>query len=132
MLILSLLGYTVSKSTKESFATTTDATKTDATKTDATKTTATTATTAAAATDTASADSILQTFYILLIVYIVLVFVYSYGAAKLSWGYNYYVGNSWGISFFYSFLAFIFSEFYYPLYAYLLNPIYNIRKLRNS
>ena len=36
-------------------------------------------------------------------------FLYSYGAAKLSWNYNIYVGNSSGAAFVNSILAFMFS-----------------------
>jgi hypothetical protein len=50
-------------------------------------------------------------------------FLYSYGAAKLSWNYNIHVGNSSGAAFTNSILAFIFSTYYYPLYALLLSPI---------
>ena len=62
---------------------------------------------------------------ILLIVILVLAlfFLYSYGAAKLSWNYNMYVGNSTGAAFFNSILAFLFSNFYYPFYAFLLSPV---------
>ena len=50
-------------------------------------------------------------------------FLYSYGAAKLSWNYNIYVGNSSGAAFVNSILAFMFSTYYYPMYALLLSPI---------
>ena len=50
-------------------------------------------------------------------------FLYSYGAAKLSWNYNIHVGNSSGAAFVNSILAFIFSTYYYPMYALLLSPI---------
>lgn len=46
----------------------------------------------------------------------------SFGAARLSWCYNMYIGNSTGISAVYAFLAFMFSGFYYPFYAWFLNP----------
>ena len=67
-------------------------------------------------------------FWIILATIIILGFIWSYGAARLSWGYNQYIGNGWGTSFTFSFLAFIFSDFYYPFYAYFLNPINNIKK----
>ena len=54
---------------------------------------------------------------------ILLGFLYSYGAAKLSYNYNIYLGNSQGAAFMNSILAFIFSNFYYPLYALVLSPI---------
>jgi hypothetical protein len=79
-----------------------------------------------------TSDNIAQTFLILTIIYVIIIFIYSYGAAKLSWGYNYYLGNGWGLSFFNSILAFTFSEVYYPMYSYFLNPIYNIRKVKNN
>ena len=50
-------------------------------------------------------------------------FLYSYGAAKLSWNYNIHVGNSSGAAFVNSILAFMFSTYYYPMYALLLSPI---------
>ena len=71
-------------------------------------------------------------FWVFLVVYLILAFIWSYGAAKLSWGYNYYVGNGWGTSFTFSFLAFIFSELYYPFYAFFLNPIYNIKRISKN
>lgn len=75
--------------------------------------------------DTETAKNI---FWILLVTYIILAILWSYGAARLSWGYNQYIGNGWGTSFTFSFLAFIFSEFYYPFYAFFLNPIMNVKK----
>lgn len=71
-------------------------------------------------------------FWTFLAIYLLFAFLWSYGAAKLSWGYNYYLGNGYGTSFLFSFLAFIFSEFYYPFYAYFLNPIYNIKKANKN
>lgn len=67
-------------------------------------------------------------FWVFFVTYLILAFIWSYGAARLSWGYNQYIGNGWGTSFTFSFLAFIFSEFYYPFYAFFLNPINNIKK----
>ena len=48
-------------------------------------------------------------------------FVYSYGAAKLSYAYNTSVGSS--STFLWSILAFFFSGFYYPYYAFFVNPV---------
>ena len=48
-------------------------------------------------------------------------FLYSYGAAKLSYAYNTSVGSS--STFLWSILAFFFSGFYYPYYAYFVNPV---------
>jgi len=53
--------------------------------------------------------------------FLVFSFVYSYGAAKLSYAYNTSVGSS--STFLWSILAFFFSGFYYPYYAYFVNPV---------
>ena len=45
----------------------------------------------------------------------------AYGAARLSYFYNMSTGNS-GYAVFWSVLAFIFSDFYYPMYSFFLNP----------
>ena len=102
MFFLSYLGYSVANKQKEPFIT---------------------------EKETKAAENI---FWIFLSVYLILAFLWSYGAAKLSWGYNIYIGNGWGTSFTFSFLAFIFSEFYYPFYAYFLNPINSIKKIKNT
>jgi len=66
----------------------------------------------------------------IIIVYLLLVFIYSYGASKLSWAYNTYNGIDFGYKLLYSILAFIFSGIYYPMYAFFLNPLGLLR--RNS
>jgi hypothetical protein len=45
-------------------------------------------------------------------------FLFAYGAGKLSWCLN----HSYG----WSFLCFLFPGFYYPYYAFLLNPLCNV------
>lgn len=60
---------------------------------------------------------------LIVILIIAFAFLYSYGAAKLSWNYNMYVGNSVGAATFNSILAFLFSNFYYPMYGLMLNPL---------
>jgi hypothetical protein len=64
-------------------------------------------------------------FFLVLIVllFLILGLIYPYGAAKLSWDYNIYVGNTTGAATVNSVMAFFFANFYYPLYAILLNPI---------
>ena len=69
-------------------------------------------------------------YYTALIIYIIVLLIVAFGAAKLSYSYNTYIGTSGGLSIFYAVLAFIFSEFYYPFYAFFLNPIYNIKKIK--
>lgn len=61
--------------------------------------------------------------YLVIIVgfFLITSFVYSYGAAKLSYAYNTSVGSS--STFLWSILAFFFSGFYYPYYAFFVNPV---------
>ncbi len=53
---------------------------------------------------------------------LLLSFLYSYGAAKLSYCYNVSSGNA-GAAMIYSVLAFFFSGLYYPYYAWFVNPL---------
>ena len=71
----------------------------------------------------------MKTIDTLIIVYCVIIFLYSFGAAKLSWTYNRYLGTSTGMSILWAFLAFLFSSIYYPLYAYAYDPVGKMRKL---
>jgi len=65
-------------------------------------------------------------FYIL---FAVVVFVlYSYGAARLSYCYNIYLGSDSGTALFWSVLSFFFSGYYYPIYGVFLNPLCDIKK----
>ena len=52
-----------------------------------------------------------------------ILFLISLGAARLSYCYNIYTGNSGGVAFMWSVLAFFFSSIYYPFYALVLNPV---------
>lgn len=63
-------------------------------------------------------------FTILYLIFsLIVLFIWGYGAAKLSYTYNIYVGNTTGTATVFSILAFLFSDFYYPMYAYFLNPV---------
>jgi hypothetical protein len=53
----------------------------------------------------------------------------AYGAARLSYFYNMNTGNS-GWALFWSILAFLFADIYYPMYSYFLNPL--SAKTRNN
>lgn len=55
-------------------------------------------------------------------------FAYGYGAAKLSWHYNIFVGNGSGSAYLWSIVCFFFSSFYYPFYALFLNPVASMRR----
>lgn len=72
------------------------------------------------------AEQKLQSFGILavlsVLIGLLLSFMYSYGAAKLSYCYNVSTGNPGG-AFLYSLLAFFFSGIYYPYYAWFVNPL---------
>jgi hypothetical protein len=48
-------------------------------------------------------------------------FIYSFGAAKLSYAYNTSIGSS--TAFLWAILAFFFSGVYYPYYAFFVNPV---------
>lgn len=67
-------------------------------------------------------------YYTALIIYLIVLLVVAFGAAKLSYNYNAFIGNSGGLTIFYSVLAFLFSEFYYPFYAYFIDPLANIKR----
>ena len=55
-------------------------------------------------------------------------FLCSYGAAKLSWCYNKFNGADNSTCLGWSLLAFFFSGLYYPYYGVFLNPLCTLRK----
>jgi hypothetical protein len=57
-----------------------------------------------------------------------ILFMISFGAARLSYCYNVYTGNS-GSALAWSVLAFFFSSIYYPFYALFLNPLCSVAPL---
>jgi hypothetical protein len=71
---------------------------------------------------------------------LLLMIIVSFGAAKLSYCYNIYMGSSEGVAFLWSLLSFFFSGFYYPFYALFLDPLceetsvskVNVRKSRKN
>jgi hypothetical protein len=69
----------------------------------------------------AAAATIGSYLFTISIVFLITSFLYSYGAAKLSYAYNTSVGSS--NTFLWSILAFFFSGFYYPFYAFFVNPV---------
>ena len=66
---------------------------------------------------------------IILLILVIWIIIYAYGAARLSYFYNMNNGNS-GSALSYSILAFLFADFYYPIYSYFLNP--QSAKARNN
>lgn len=67
-------------------------------------------------------------YYTALIIYMIVLLVVAFGAAKLSYNYNTFIGTSGSLSIFYSIIAFLFSEFYYPFYAYFINPLPTLKR----
>jgi hypothetical protein len=63
----------------------------------------------------------LGSLLLIILIFILWLIVYAYGAARLSYFYNMNNGNS-GSALFYSVLAFLFADFYYPFFSYFLNP----------
>ena len=59
---------------------------------------------------------------------IILFVLYAYGAARLSYCYNIYLGTDSGSAFFWSVLSFLFAGYYYPIYGVFLNPMCEMKK----
>jgi len=59
-------------------------------------------------------------FYVLIL--LIFCVAYSYGAARISYCYNIYLGESSGTATMWSILAFLFSGYYYPIYGLFLAP----------
>jgi ABC-type amino acid transport system permease subunit len=60
-------------------------------------------------------------FFILLT--FVIAFLVCYGAARLSWCYNTFYGESTTVKVIFSVLCFFFPQLYYPFYALFLDPV---------
>jgi hypothetical protein len=56
----------------------------------------------------------------------------AFGAARLSYCYNMFVGNSTGVAFLYATLCFFFPGIYYPVYALFLNPVCGMQRPMNT
>lgn len=54
---------------------------------------------------------------------LVLLAIPAFGAARLSYCYNMFLGNSTTLAVIYSILCFFFPGIYYPVYALFLNPV---------
>jgi len=57
-----------------------------------------------------------------ILIFLLFSFIYSYGAAKLSYNYNMSMNNG-SLVYFWCLLCFFFSSIYYPYYAFFLNPV---------
>jgi len=74
-------------------------------------------------------SSLAATGLIFYLLFVVIMFVlYSYGAARLSYCYNIYLGSDSGTAFFWSVLSFLFSGYYYPIYGVFLNPLCDMKR----
>jgi len=63
-------------------------------------------------------------FGILVIIFVLIIgLLVCYGAARLSWCYGTYNGDSTTSKVIFSVLCFFFPNFYYPFYALFLNPV---------
>jgi len=58
-----------------------------------------------------------------LVFYFILMLVSGIGAARLSYNYNIYIGNTGGAAMGFAILNFFFYGFYYPYYALFLDPL---------
>jgi biotin transporter BioY len=67
------------------------------------------------------ASNDLVSLLVIIILFVLYLIIYAYGAARLSYFYNMNNGSP-GYALFFSILAFLFADFYYPMYSYFLNP----------
>jgi hypothetical protein len=63
---------------------------------------------------------------------LLLLIIPAIGAARLSYCYNMFVGNSTAVSFMWATLCFFFPAIYYPVYALFLNPVCGMPKPMNT
>jgi hypothetical protein len=69
------------------------------------------------------AGALLNTSMTVIVMYVVFMFLFSFGAGMLSYHYNLSIGTSGNMTVLYVFTAAFFSTFYYPYYALFLNPL---------
>lgn len=73
-------------------------------------------------------DSLAIFAFLWLVLGIFLIVCNLYGAVRLSWCYNTYLGTSPGLKVVYAVLCFFFPVFYYPFYGVFLDPLCGITK----
>ena len=69
------------------------------------------------------AEDVLGVSIIGLLFIVIIAIAVCYGAARLSWCYGTYNGDSTTSKVIFSVLCFLFPNFYYPFYALFLNPL---------
>jgi hypothetical protein len=65
---------------------------------------------------------------IFIVFYLFVMLISAIGAARLSYNYNIYIGNTGGAAMGFSILNFFFYGFYYPYYALFLDPVATKRR----
>ena len=74
-------------------------------------------------TATAPAEGVLVSTVAGFFLMIIFLIAYCYGSAKLSWCYNSYYGATTSTKVMFSILCYCFPSFYYPFYAFFLDPV---------
>jgi uncharacterized membrane protein (DUF485 family) len=77
-------------------------------------------------------DSLYAQSVIFIVIYLGLLLISAFGAARLSYNYNLFIGNTSGTALAFSILNFVFSCFYYPYYALFLDPLAGKRNRSNN
>ena len=72
---------------------------------------------------TPSAETVVGLGITGIVITLLIAFFVSYGAARLSWCYNSFYGESTGTKAIFSLLCFFFPYVYYPFYALFLDPL---------
>jgi hypothetical protein len=75
--------------------------------------------------------------FMMLVTFIVMVlftfmFLWAYSAARLSYTYNKFIGNSHSESLMWSILCFIFPQYYWSAYPFVLNPVCDMKKNKGA
>jgi hypothetical protein len=70
--------------------------------------------------EVAAVGGLILLYFLLMIALSILV---AFGAARQSYCYNIYIGNTEGVAILFAILCFFFPHFYYPFYALFLNPV---------
>jgi hypothetical protein len=77
-------------------------------------------------------DALYVQSVIFVVVYLGLLLISAFGAARLSYNYNLFIGNTSGTALAFSILNFFFCGFYYPYYAFFLDPLSGKRNRSNN
>jgi Na+/H+ antiporter NhaC len=78
--------------------------------------------------DSAVAKQSFAIIILIILIYVIIMFLAIYGAARLSYCYNIYYGADSSTALGFAILSGIFSSIYYPFYGIFLNPLCNLQK----